>query len=111
MPVKLFAAARARSLPVLLFYPFLDSVVLHELQVFDDLFMMPDTVHLVDFGKIFQALAREFRTSEAPGHLFLRGAAAETVAAVATGGVDMVGKASIAANFPDGDLVSLGHLL
>ena len=111
MPVKHLATARASRLPVLLFYPFLDSVVLHELQVFDDPFMMPDTVHQVDFGKILQAFAREFRTLEAPGHLLLRGAAAETVAAVATGGVDMVGKASIAANFPDADLISLGHFL
>jgi hypothetical protein len=73
--------------------------------------MMPDAVHHVNFGEILQALAWEFRALEAPGYLLLLGAAAEAVAAVAAGGVDMVGKASVAANVLDGNFVRLGHLL
>jgi hypothetical protein len=111
VPVKHFATARAGPLLILLFYPFLHSVVLHELQVFDDFFMVPEAVHLVDSGKILQAPAWEFRALEAPGYLFLLGATAEAVAAVPAGGIDMIGKASIATNLFDGDFISLGHLL
>jgi len=108
---KAFCRSSGRSLLILLFYPFLHSAVLHELQVFDDFFMVPDAVHLVDSGKILQAPAWEFRALEAPGYLLLLDATAEAVAAVPAGGIDMIGKASVATNLFDGDFISLGHLL
>jgi hypothetical protein len=111
IPVEHLAAIRAGTSFLLLFYPFLDSVVFHKLQVFDHLFVVPNPVHHVDFGKVFQSLAWKFRALGTPGYFFLFGAAAKTVPAVAAGGIDVVGKAPVAANFLDGDPIGLGHFL
>ena len=93
------------------FHPFLDSLIPHKLKMLDYLFMVPDAVHNVDFGKILEPLAGKFRALETPGYLLLPGAAAETVPAVAAGRIDVVGKASVAANFFHRNPTVLGHLL
>jgi hypothetical protein len=109
IPIEQFTAIRAGLLLFLSSNPFLDSVVLHKLQVFDDLFMVPDPVDHVDLRKILQAFAGKVGTLETPGYLLLPGTTAEPVAAVAAGGIDMVGKAPIAANGLHGDAVGFRH--
>jgi len=111
VPVEHLSAIRAGAFFLLFRYPFFSSKILHKLQILDYLFMVPNAVHNVDFGKVFQSLAWKFRALEAPGYLLFLGAAAETVPAVAAGGVDMVGKAPVAADFLDGDPIGLGHFL
>jgi hypothetical protein len=86
-------------------------VLLHELEVLDHPFVVPDAVHPMDFGKILQTLTGKVGALEAPGHLLFPGAAAESVPAIAAGGIDMVGKAPIAADGFDGDSVRLRHFL
>jgi hypothetical protein len=87
------------------------SMVFHELEIFDYLFVVPNSVHPMNFGKILQSLIREIATLEAPSYFLLPGATTEPVAAVATGGVDIVGKASVATDIFDRDLIGYGHLL
>ena len=111
IPIEHLSTMGAGAFFLLLFYPVFSSMVLHKLQILDYFFMVPNAVHNVDFGKVFQSLAWKFRALEAPGYLFLLGAPTEAVAAVSAGGIDMVGKASVAANVLEGNFVRLGHLL
>ena len=111
IPVEHLPAIRAGTLFFLLFYPFLDSPVLHKLKVFGHFFVMPDAVHHVDLGKILQAFTGKVKALETPGYLLLLGTATKTVSAVAAGGVDKVGKAAVAANFFNGNPIGLGHFL
>jgi hypothetical protein len=111
VPVEHLSAIRAGTLFLLLFYPFLSPKVLHKLQIIDHLFMVPDAVYHMDLGKIFQAFTGKVRALETPGYLFLFGASAETMPAVSAGGIDVIGKAAVAANFLNGNPVGLGHFL
>jgi hypothetical protein len=111
VPVEYFSTVRAGRFFILLFYPFLGSMVFHELKIFNYLFVVPDSVHHVNFGKILQSLTREIPALEAPSYFLLAGATTEAVAAVATSGVDIVGKASVATDIFDGDLIGDSHLL
>jgi len=111
IPIEHLSTMGAGAFFLLLFYPVFSSMVLHKLQILDYFFMVPNAVHNMDFGKIFQPLAWEIRALEAPGYLFLFGASAKTVFAVAASGVNMVGKTPVAANFFDEDPISLGHFL
>jgi hypothetical protein len=65
----------------------------------------------MNFGEILQSLTREIGALETPCYFLLLGAATETVAAVATGGVDIVGKASVTTVVLDRDLIGYRHLL
>jgi hypothetical protein len=87
------------------------SMVFHELEIFDYLFVVPNSVHPMNFGKILQSLIREIATLEAPSYFLLPDATTEPVAAVATGGVDIVGKASVATDIFERDLIGYCHLL
>ncbi len=111
VPVEYFSTFPAGRFFILLFYPFLGSLVLHDLEIFNHLFVVPDSVHYMNFGKILQALTGEIAALETPGYFFLLSATAETVAAVATSGVDIVGKASVATDGFDRDLIGFRHLL
>jgi len=110
VPVKYFPAVRAGSFFILLFYPFLGSMVFHELEIFHYFFVVPDSVHHMNFGKILQPLTREIAALEAPSYFFLLGATTKTVATVATSRVDIVGQASVATDFFDRDFVGFSHL-
>jgi len=111
VPVRYFSAVRAGCFFILLFYPFLGSIVFHELEIFDHLLVVPDPVYHMNFGEILQSLTREIGALETPCYFLLLGAATETVAAVATGGVDIVGKASVTTDVFDRDLIGYRHLL
>jgi hypothetical protein len=111
IPVEHFPAARAGSFLFLLFYPLINSAVLHELQIFDDPFMVPDPVHHMNLGKILQAFAGKVGALETPGYLLLLGTAAKTVAAVGARAIHVIREAPIAADFLDGDSVRLRHFL
>jgi len=111
MPVKYFSAVRAGRFFILLSDPFLRSVVFHELEIFDHPFVVADSVHHVNFGEILQPLTGEIAALEAPGYFLLLGAAAETVAAITTAGVDIVRKTSVATDVFERDLVGRSHLL
>jgi hypothetical protein len=111
VPVKYFPAVRAGRFFILLFYPFFGSMVFHELEVFNHFFVVPDPIHHMNFGKIPQSLTRKIAALEAPSYFLILRAAAETVAAVATSGVDIVGKASVATDVFNGDSIGYGHLL
>lgn len=111
VPVEYFSAVGAGRFFILLFYPFLGSMVFHELEIFNHLFVVPDSVHHMNFGKILQSLTREIAALEAPSYLLIPGATTETVAAVATSGVDIVGKASVATDVFNRDLIGYSHLL
>jgi hypothetical protein len=52
VPVEYFSAVRAGRFFILLFFPFLGSMVFHELEIFNHLFVVPDSVHHMNFGKI-----------------------------------------------------------
>jgi hypothetical protein len=111
VPVEYFSAVRAGRFFILLFYPCLGPMVFHELEIFNHLFVVPDSIHHMNFGKILQALTGKIATLEAPSYFLLLGATTETVAAVATSGVDIVGKASVATDGFDRDLIGFRHLL
>jgi hypothetical protein len=86
-------------------------MILKEAEVFDHLCMVANPIHDVDLREILQALTWEIRALEAPGYPLLSGAAAKTVAAVAAGWIDMVGKASVATDVFETNLVGCSHLL
>lgn len=86
-------------------------MVFHELEIFNHLFVVTDPVYYMNFGKILQSLTREIATLEAPGYSLLPGAATKPVAAVATGGVDIVGKAPVATDIFDRNHIGYCHLL
>jgi hypothetical protein len=111
MPVEYFSAVRTGRFFILLSYPFLGSVVFHELEIFNHPFVVPDSVHHMNFGEILQSLTGEIAALEAPGNFLLLGAAAEPVAAVATAGVDIIRKASVTTDVFERDLVGRSHLL
>lgn len=111
VPVEYFSAVRAGRFFILLFYPFLGSMVFHELEIFNHLFVVPDSVHHMKFGKILQSLTREIAALEAPSYFLLPGATTETVAAVTTSRVDIVRKASAATDVSDKYLIGYSHLL
>jgi hypothetical protein len=111
VPVEHLPAIRAGTLFLLLFYPFLDPLIPHKLEMIDYFFMVPNAVYHMDLGKILQPFTGKVRALEAPGHLPLLCTAAETVPAVAAGRIDVVGKASVAANFFRRNPTVLGHLL
>ena len=111
VPVEYLSAIRAGCFSILLSYPFPGSVVFHELEILDHPFVVPDSVHHMNFGEILQSLTGKIAALEAPSYFLLFGATAETVAAVTTSGVDIVGKASVATDVFDRDLIGHSHLL
>ena len=105
VPVECFSAVRAGRFFILLSYPCLGSVVFHELEIFNHPFVVADSVHHMNFGEILQSLTGEIVALEAPSNFLLLGAATETVAAVATIGVDIIGKTSVTTDVFDRDLI------
>ena len=109
IPVEHISATRAGSRFILFLHPFLYAMILHEPEMFNDPFMVPDAVDLVNVFKGMQALTGEIGTLKAPGHPFFLGTPPETMPAIHTGGVYLIGQATVATDFSDGNSVLLGH--
>ncbi len=85
-------------------------MLFHELKIGHHIFVVTDSVHHVFFGEFLQPAAWEIGALEAPGDLLAGGAAAEAVAAVAAVGIDIVGKAPVAADGFHRDVIGSSHL-
>jgi len=83
-PVEPLPALGTPSLPVHLLQPRFQAMVLDILKLFNEVFMVGDTIDDVDIFKIFQSLTGETGTLKAPGYPVLTGALPETMPALYT---------------------------
>ncbi len=86
-------------------------MVFHVLKIFDNFFVVTDSIYHMNFGEIFQPLTGELAALEAPGHFLLFRTVTKTVAAISTGGIHMVGKASVATDVFNRNLIGYSHFL
>ncbi|MFH1240883.1 MAG: hypothetical protein V1689_00855 [Pseudomonadota bacterium] len=98
-PVKPFPTTGATAGLFLFLHPLLDPVFFHVLKVLDHTGMMGDTVNDVDVSEISKPAAGKVIALKTPPHPLFCGALPKTVLALHTGGENVTGETTVAANF------------